>query len=177
MPSSLPPTLPFRERGGRVRPVDKGAMSMMPEGAQLSDDGQYWWDEENQTWQPVEGGEGGQDAGQPGFDFIQGLRIDPVNSPTPSEGEELKAGFQVINSGDGAGRCVVTIYVDGQDVGVTWESPWLEPGQDAVPEGDTYVPGIPGQTEGEHVFEAYAEPPGPGGGYSEKNTINVGPPE
>jgi hypothetical protein len=34
-------------------------MSDMPDGAQMSDDGQWWWDEANQGWQPVGGGGGG----------------------------------------------------------------------------------------------------------------------
>jgi hypothetical protein len=151
-------------------------MANVPEGATLSDDGQYWWDADNETWQPVEGGEGGGDAGQPGFDFIQGIRIDPVSMGTPSANEELKAAFQIVNSGPVAGQCVVMIYVDGQDVGVYWDSPWLEPGQDAVPDGDGYVAGIPGQSEGEHDFEGFANPPGPGGGSSGVNRINIGSP-
>ena len=30
-------------------------MSNVPEGAQLSDDGQWWWDTEHEQWQPIEG--------------------------------------------------------------------------------------------------------------------------
>ena len=39
----------------------------VPEGAQISPDGHYWWDENAQQWQPVQqdGGGGGQDAGAP----------------------------------------------------------------------------------------------------------------
>jgi hypothetical protein len=152
-------------------------MSNVPEGAELSEDGQWWWDADNQTWQQVEGGggdSGGGDAGSPGFDFVQGIRIDPVSMGTPSAGEELKAAFQVINTGTAGGQCVVTIYVDGSDSGVKWDSPWLEPGQDAVPDGDGYVAGIPGQSEGEHEFEGFADPPGQYGGRSGANKINVG---
>jgi hypothetical protein len=41
-------------------PTQGGSMSNIPEGAQRSDDGQWWWD--GSQWQPVEGaqGEGGQ---------------------------------------------------------------------------------------------------------------------
>jgi hypothetical protein len=31
-------------------------MNNVPEGAQLSEDGYYWWDSEKETWQPVDGG-------------------------------------------------------------------------------------------------------------------------
>jgi len=41
---------------------------------------------------------------------------------------------------------------------VTWDSPWLEPGQCAPPDGDGYVHHIPGQSEGSHDFEGF----GPG---------------
>jgi hypothetical protein len=175
-------------------------MSDMPEGAQLSEDGQWWWD--GSEWQPVpgEGGEGGGggeghpdaeypeggrdgegDGGEGGealFDFDgTGIRIDSENSPVPSDGEELKAGFAVCNTGTAAGSCVVTVYVDGQDVGVTWQSPWLEPGQCSAPDGDGYVHGIPGQSEGTHDFEGFADPPGPGGGSSGVNQRDIGPPE
>ena len=36
-------------------------MSNVPEGAQLSDDGNYWWD--GNEWQPVQGGGGTPDPG------------------------------------------------------------------------------------------------------------------
>ena len=39
-----------------------------PEGAQLSPDGHYWWDEQAQLWQPVQQDDataGGHDAGTP----------------------------------------------------------------------------------------------------------------
>jgi hypothetical protein len=156
-------------------------MSNVPEGAQLSEDGQWWWDGSN--WQPVEGqggdGGGGQgDAGAAVFDFDgTGIRIDPENSPVASAGEPLKAGFAVCNTGTAAGQCTVRIYIDGQDSGVTWQSPWLEPGQCTAPDGDGYVHGLPGQTEGRHDFEGYADPPGPGGGSSGVNNIDVGPAE
>jgi len=46
-------------------------MSNVPEGAQLSDDGQWWWDGEN--WQPVnqEGGQGGTAQGGDGDERSQ----------------------------------------------------------------------------------------------------------
>lgn len=156
-------------------------MAEMPEGAQLSEDGQWWWD--GSQWQPVAegqggaqpGGEGGgQDAGTPAFDFdMSGVRIDPENSPVPSAGEALKAGFAVCNVGTAAGSAHVTITIDGQDSGVTWDSPEVRPGDCATPDGDGYVHGLPGQSEGSHTFVANVTPAGPNGG-STSNTIDVG---
>jgi hypothetical protein len=121
--------------------------------------------------------DGGQ-AGQATFDFDgTGLRIDPEASPVPSAGEPLKAAFAICNSGTAGGTAVVTITVDGSDAGITWESPWLEPGQCTAPDGDGYVHGIAGQSEGSHTFEAVADPAGPGGGSSGVNTVDVGPAE
>lgn len=144
--------------------------SNVPEGATLSDDGRYWWD--GTSW--VEVGDGSAQAGTAAFDFDwNGVRIDAETSPVPSEGEALKAAFNVCNTGSGAGTCTVTIRVDGQDAGVSWDSPMLAPGQCTAPDGDGYVHGIPSQTEGEHLFEAMAQPPGSGGGRAE-NRISVG---
>ncbi|HSH22480.1 MAG: hypothetical protein M3Q48_05600 [Actinomycetota bacterium] len=146
-------------------------MTNVQDGAQLSDDGQWWWD--GSQWQPVDGEGDGGARGTAGFDFdVNGVRINAENSPVPSAGEELMAGFAVCNTGTAAGQCRVTIYVDGQDSGVTWESPSLEPGQCAAPDGDGYVHGIAAQSEGEHEFEAIADPPGNGGGRA-VNTIMV----
>ena len=152
-------------------------MSNVPEGAQLSDDGQWWWD--GAQWQAVEtsgdsGSGGGATTGTPSFDFdSNGLRIDAENSPVPSAGEALKAAFGVCNMGTAGGQAHVTLSVDGQDTGVTWDSPWLEPGQCTAPDGDGYVHGLPAQSEGSHTFDASATPAGPFGGKA-TNTIDVG---
>jgi hypothetical protein len=155
-------------------------MSNVPEGAQLSEDGQWWWD--GNEWQAVQttggtpesGESGGGGQGSPLFDFdSNGLRIDAESSPVPSAGEALKAAFAVCNTGTAGGQCHVTLTIDGQDTGVTWDSPWLEPGQCAPPEGDGYVHGLPAQGEGSHTFESSASPAGPFGGKA-TNTINVG---
>lgn len=61
----------------------------MPEGAQLSEDGNYWWD--GADWQPVQGGE---NSG--GGDLEYGARSDDGNywwdgsdwQPVEGEGEE-----------------------------------------------------------------------------------------
>ena len=56
-------------------------MTNVPDGAQLSDDGQWWWD--GQNWQPV-AGDGGAPAGAASFDFdSNGLLVSAENSPVP----------------------------------------------------------------------------------------------
>ena len=162
-------------------------MSNVPDGAQLSDDGQWWWDAQNETWQPVEGGGGsgdsggggGGDAGEegaPAFDFDNnGLLMSPENSPVESAGEPLKASFSVCNTGTAAGSAHVALWIDGSDSTIAWDSPKLEPGQCTAPEGG-YIHDIPGQSEGRHKFEVFADPPGPYGGWT-SNEIDVGPPE
>lgn len=110
------------------------------------------------------------------FDFDQnGVRIDAEDSPVPSANEPLKAAFAVCNTGTAAGSAHVTIEVDGQDAGVSWDSPELQPGECASPDGDGYVHGIAGQSEDSHEFEAVADPAGQGGGRSGVNTIDLGP--
>jgi len=160
-------------------------MSNVPEDAILSDDGYWWWDGEN--WQPVEGdgegeGEGGDDggdaepAGEPVFEFdVGGVRVDAEDSPVPSEGEPLKIGFAVCNVGEAAGVATVTLEIDGQQTDVEWESPVVEPGFCATPDGDGYVHDVPAQSEGHHHFEAFVDPPGEYG--STTNDVRIGSPE
>ena len=162
-------------------------MSNVPDGAQVDPTGQWWWDETNQKWNPVEGGgsgggggdAGGGDAGgqgSPAFDFDQnGLLISPENSPVESANEPLKASFSVCNTGTAAGSAHVVLWIDGQDQNISWDSPELQPGQCTAP-NDGYIHDIPGQTEGRHKFEVFADPPGPYGGWT-SNEIDVGPPE
>jgi hypothetical protein len=40
---------------GRPKDLSRRNMTDVPEGARLSDDGQWWWDESAQQWQPVPG--------------------------------------------------------------------------------------------------------------------------
>jgi hypothetical protein len=123
-------------------------------------------------------GEDETTGGEAVFDFDgTGVRIDPESSPVPSANEPLKAAFAVCNSGSAPGSAHVTIEVDGADSGVSWDSPELQPGECTAPDGDGYVHGIPGQSEGSHGFEAVADPAGQGGGRSGVNTIDVGPAE
>lgn len=124
----------------------------------------------------VDGGNGGGDGGAAAFDFdASGVRIDAEDSPVPSANEPLKAAFTVCNTGTASGSAHVTVEVDGADSGVSWDSPELAPGQCASPDGDGYVHGVPGQSEGSHGFEAVASPAGSGGGRSGVNMIDVGP--
>ena len=160
-------------------------MSNVPENAQISDDGCWWWDGED--WQeildgpaddaPDDGVDGG-DEGEPAFDFdMGGLRVSPEDSPVESAGEPLKVAFGVCNVGTAGGVATMTLYIDGDEVTeVVWESEWIEAGFCSAPDGDGYVHGVPGLSEGEHLFEAWFDPPGPNEGYAQ-NTINVGPPE
>ena len=69
----------------------------------------------------------------------------------------------------------VVLWIDGQDQNIAWDSPELQPGQCTAP-NDGYIHDIPGQTEGRHKFEVFADPPGPYGGWT-SNEIDVGPPE
>lgn len=149
-------------------------MGAAPVGAEVSDDGQWWWDGEE--WQPI-GDDDQVEEGEPAFDFDDsGVRVDPEDSPVPSEGEMLKIGFTVWNTGTAPGTATVTLRIDDEETDVVWESRELEPGQWETPDGDGYVHDVPGQSEGEHVFEVFADPPGEGGGWT-SNTIHVGSPE
>jgi hypothetical protein len=64
-------------------------MSNVPEGAQLSDDGQYWWDGE--TWQPVEGANDPNDPNSPGATEpaqITPEELEPVGDQGVEPGDE-----------------------------------------------------------------------------------------
>lgn len=159
-------------------------MSNVPEDAQISDDGRWWWD--GNDWQeivdddadaPPDAPTDEGDEGEPAFDFdVGGLRVSPEDSPVESAWEPLKVAFGVCNVGTAGGVATLTLFIDGQDTEVVWESEWIEAGFCSAPGGDGYVHDVPGQSEGEHVFEAWFDPPGPNEGYTQ-TTINVGPPE
>jgi hypothetical protein len=57
-------------------------MSNVPEGAQLSEDGQWWWDDANQAWKSVSGESGGG------------------ATPAPATGEAPAAGGGEAGGGD-----------------------------------------------------------------------------
>ncbi len=60
-------------------------MSNVPEGAQLSDDGQYWWDGEN--WQAVEGA-GAEGAQAEGTGEVTAEQLTPVGDSGVEPGDE-----------------------------------------------------------------------------------------
>jgi hypothetical protein len=64
-------------------------MSEMPEGAQLSDDGNYWWDGEN--WQLVRGAEVPAGAEAPaGAEDVSADDLAPVGDTGVEPGDESK---------------------------------------------------------------------------------------
>ena len=88
----------------------------------------------------------------------------------------MKIAFTVVNTGTAAGTCRVTLRIDDQETDIYWDSHEIAPGGWQTPDGDGYVHDVPGQTEGDHMFEVFADPPGEYGGYT-SNDINVGSPE
>lgn len=143
----------------------------MPENAQLSEDGQWWWDEEISDWRQVEADV--EVAGEPGFDFDwNGIRFNEADGGVAQADEDLKVAFTVINTGTAPGSAHVVITIDDQQV-AEWDSPWTQPGDPATPDGDGYVRGVPPQSGGEHKAVGIATPPGSSnGGYTEA-TINL----
>lgn len=154
-------------------------MSPVPEGAQLSPDGYYWWDEAGQLWQPVDGqdGQGGQDAqdGQGGQDGQAGdaggqagqgaaafvfegppaqLGVSDENDgPLPVANAETKVSFGAVwNVGTAAGVATVHVLVDGSEV-QSWQSPQIGPQQSAEPD-DGFVHNCGAYPVGHHDFVA-----------------------
>src|SRR5438046_1039963 len=111
-------------------------MGGVPEGAQLSEDGQWWWD--GTDWHPVgqqggggsDGGTGG-DGGQQGtaeFAFDNnGVLVSPDDLDNPDNHVVLhhdagtKVSFAIWNVGQAAGSATVTVYVDDAEV-QSWTS-------------------------------------------------------
>lgn len=145
----------------------------VPENAQLSEDGLWWWDEEISDWRQVEAGEA-EAAGEPAFDFDwNGVVFNEIDMGVAQAGEELKVAFAVVNTGTAPGSAHVVIYLDDQPI-VEWDSPWTQPGDSAAPDGDGYIGGIPPQEPGDHKVEGVATPPGPGnGGRTGATNINL----
>lgn len=61
-------------------------MTQIPEGAQISDDGNYWWD--GSQWQLVDqgAGDGGQAAGDE--DAVSAEQLEPVGDTGEEPGDE-----------------------------------------------------------------------------------------
>lgn len=156
-------------------------MSGVPEGAQLSEDGYYWWD--GAAWQPVnqhgaDGGAGDGDAGQQTAEFAieSGLFVSPDDLDNPDNHVVLhhdagtKVSFTLRNYGHGAGSATVTVYVDDQQV-QTWTSGSIEAGAAGGPD-DGYVHGCGRYATGQHVFRIVVTP-GVSGHDSTTNTVDI----
>ena len=160
-------------------------MSNVPEGAQISDDGQWWWD--GNDWQQIldsvddtlppddgiSSGDEPQAEPEAIFDFdVGGIRIDAEDSPVPSAGEELKVAFGYCNVGNADGAPTLILRIDDVDQDIDWDAPWCEAQTCRPPDGDGYVHGIAPLDEGDHFFEAWLEPGGENSYTS--NNIHIG---
>jgi CARDB protein len=155
-------------------------MATMPQGAQLSEDGQWWWD--GAQWQQVDGGTGGdggggQQQGEAHFAFgDQGLLVSPDDSDNPENHAVLhhEAGnmvsFAIFNTGNAAASATVTVYVDDQEV-QSWTSGEIAPGGSAVP-NDGFVRGCGRYAAGSHTFRVLVQP-GQAGYDSTTNTVDI----
>jgi hypothetical protein len=154
----------------------------MPEGAHVSEDGNYWWDGAN--WQPTASGaaaNAGADAGAATAEFIfdtNGVWVEPDSADNPDNHVVLhhdagtQVSFLVWNVGAGKGAATVTIYVDDQQV-QTWTSGEVGPNQSAGIDGDGFVHGCGRHATGSHVFRAIVTPGHTGGGDDTTNTVDI----
>ncbi|MGA7987697.1 MAG: hypothetical protein WCB51_04785 [Candidatus Dormiibacterota bacterium] len=159
-------------------------MTVIPQDAPRSEDGQWWWD--GAQWQPVgdagqgqqqggqAGGGGGGDAGAAEFGFDNnGLIVQVDQSDNPDNHVTLhtdagtEAVFTVCNMGTAAGAATVTIYVDDQQV-QTWTSGSVAAGQC---EGAN-VSGCGRYGAGSHRFRAVVTP-GHSGNDDTTNTVDI----
>jgi len=161
----------------------------MPEGAQVSEDGNYWWDGANwNLMSDVENAAVAAVAGvlgiapeEPSAEFIfdtNGVWVDPDDTDNPDNHVVLhhdagtQVSFLVWNIGAGKGNATVTIYVDDQQV-QTWTSGEVAPKQSAGIEGDGFVHGCGRHPTGSHVFRAIVTPGHSGGGDDTTNTVDI----
>ncbi len=149
-------------------------MTTVPEGAQLSEDGRWWWD--GNDWQQVPS-DGGAHEATAAFAFDNnGLLVSPDDTDNPDDHVILhhdagtKVSFAIWNVGTVAGSATVTIYVDDQEV-QTWQSGEILPNQNAAP-NDGYVRGCGRYPEGRHVFRAIVRP-GQAGHDDTTNEVDV----
>lgn len=151
-------------------------MTAVPQDAQLSDDGNWWWD--GSEWQPVNP----DDSGTPedlvaefAFD-TNGVLVSPDETDNPDNHVVLhhdagtQVSFAVWNVGTAAGVATVTVYVDDQEV-QTWTSGEIVPGGSAGPD-DGYVHGCGRYPEGRHVFRVLVTP-GQAGYDSTTNDVDI----
>jgi hypothetical protein len=151
----------------------------MPEGAQLSEDGNWWWD--GSDWKPVAGGEGDGGSDKPSAEFIfdtNGVWVEPDSTDNPDNHVILhhdagtQVNFIVWNVGAGAGSATVTVYVDDQEV-QTWMSGEVEPRGSAGVDGDGFVHSCGRYPAGRHVFRVVVTPGHSGGGDSTTNEVDI----
>jgi hypothetical protein len=142
----------------------------MPDGAQMSPDGNYWWDEANQQWQLVDnqgggtgaGGSGGSGGGGGGqgaaaFAFNEPAQLgvsDENDGPMPTANNQTKVSFGAVwNIGTVAGTPTVHVLVDDNEV-QTWSPPQdIQPQQSAQPD-DGFVHNCGTYPVGRHRFVA-----------------------
>jgi hypothetical protein len=65
-------------------------MAVQPPGAQVSQDGNYWWDEQAQQWQPVEGGAAQTETAASGSS-----QSDSGSDSEPAAGDEAQADVSI----------------------------------------------------------------------------------
>jgi hypothetical protein len=156
-------------------------MVTVPEGAQLSEDGQWWWD--GAQWQSVgqdggaAGGDTGADQATAAFAFdTNGVLVSPDDTDNPDNHVVLhhdagtKVSFVVWNVGQAAGAATVTVYVDDQEV-QSWTSGSIAPGTSGGPD-DGYVRGCGRYPAGRHVFRVVVTP-GQSGQDSTTNEVDI----
>jgi hypothetical protein len=156
--------------------------SEMPAGAQLSEDGQWWWDDSGQQWQPVagagdaSGGQGGQ-QGAAAFSFSDHGIVDQIGvsdeagDPVVAADRDTKVSVTIFNVGTAPGTAVVTVTVDGNDV-QTWQSDEVQPGHQAMPP-DGFIHNCGAYPAGSHDFAARVEPGQQGLDHTPPNTQNL----
>ena len=140
-------------------------MTAIPHDAQLSEDGNWWWD--GHQWQPVGPQDGGQEQGSAAFGFdTTGVLVSPDETDNPDNHVVLhhdagtQVSFVVWNLGTQPDVATVTVYVDDVEV-QTWTSGTTPPGGAAGPD-DGYVHGCGRHPEGRHVFRVLVTPGQPG---------------
>jgi hypothetical protein len=151
----------------------------MPAGAQVSEDGNWWWD--GSAWKPVVPGEGDGGHEQPSAEFIfdtNGVWVEPDSTDNPDNHVVLhhdagtQVSFLVWNVGPGQGAATVTVSVDDQEV-QTWTSGEVAPNQSAGIDGDGFVHGCGRYPAGRHVFRVVVTPGHEGGGDSTTNEVDI----